>query len=107
MIEEERREVTPAPIPRPSIVPEPEEEPEEEEEPGAKDAMSDLVEVTEEDVMGKPSDNVEQGLDEEDDMEDLVEVGDLFEDREPEKPKPKPRYIIRRPPVPPQTSGLR
>jgi len=85
--------------------------PEEAEPKGTRDEVSELTEVSEEDVMGRRSDNVEQGLDEEDDMEDLFEVGDLFDD-EPEEPKLKPklryRRVIRRYPPPPTTiSGVR
>ena len=74
-------------------------------EPGAVDDVSDVVSVSEEDVLGRPEDN----LDPDEDLSDLFEVSDediMGPAPQPEKPKPRVRRIIRRiPPTPPTTLG--
>ncbi len=76
------------------------------ESPGAVDEVSDIVNVSVEDVLGRDSDNIPAELDE-DDMEDLFGVSqeDIMGSR-PEPEKPKLRRVIRRvPPSPPTTLG--
>jgi len=100
------------PAPRPVrrvVVPEPEEVEEviiEPREEGTRDENADLFQVTEEDIMGSPSDNPKQELDDED-MDDLFGVSE--EDvmgEPPRRPAPRRRLIRRtsRPYYPPQQS---
>ncbi len=96
----------PAPIPPQEVV-EVEEVDEvvEEAEPGAVDDVSDVVSVSEEDVLGSPEDN----LDADEDLSDLFEVSEediMGPAPEPRKPKPRVRRIVRRiSPTPPTTLG--
>lgn len=77
-----------------------------EETTGAVDEVSDIVNVSDEDVLGREGDNIPAELDE-DDMDDLFGVTqeDIMGSR-PGPKRPKVRRIIRRvPPSPPTTLG--
>jgi len=110
------------PSPAPTPLPEPEEEvedrfaaPQQEgfvpapRDEGTRDENKDLFEVTEEDILGSPSDNPKQELDDED-MDDLfgVDEADIMGEP-PRPPKPKRRLIRRtnRPYYPPGLSNMR
>lgn len=91
-------------VPTPITPPE-EVEPEEVEEEGSRDDVSDVLEVSEDDVMGTDADNPRQELDD-DDMEDLFGVSN--EDIMGYPPKPKKTKIRRTTkyyPTPPTTLG--
>lgn len=96
----------PAPVVPPEEVEEVEEVEEEPSERGAVDEAAEMTEVSEEDVLGKPEDN----LDQEEDLSDLFEVGDIMGDapEQPQRPKPKRRLIRRtnRRYLPPQPPGI-
>jgi len=103
----------PTPISPPKVEPvEEREEPEEKavetrEEPRAReegeDELSEVFEVTEEDVLGKPEDNIPQELTEEDE-EYLFGVSEPDAVEEPPKPKRKLFRRTRRPYSPPSQS---
>ena len=91
----------------PTPVPAPEEVEEEVEEEGTRDEVSDILDVTEEDVMGTDGDNPPQELDDED-MEDLFGVSEEDIMGYPPKPKkPKIRRTTKYYPPPTTLGGMR
>ena len=78
---------------------------------GSLEEVSDLVEVTDEDIMGSDGDNPKQELDEED-FDDLFGVSEadlMGEPQQPRRLKPRPRFRRTGRQYPPPTSliGLR